>query len=303
VTANVIVTDSTFTANAALGGNGGNFNNGAGSNAKGGSIYFEGGTLNVTGSLIEGSGATGGNGGNQDQNGQTNGGFGGTAQGGGVWVSGGTLLTINNTTFDSNEANGGNSGTGGNGANPGGNAEGGGLYSLGNVTLTKEDTRATWGWQLEALIQDLRLGFRLLGRNRAFAAFSVLSLALGVGGTSAVFSLFEAIVLRQLPVREPERLVVLSFILPGQPPNSTLPYPHFDRMRSEARTLDDLFAWTTVPRISVGFGGRTELAAAAGVTGEYHRALGLRPAFGRLLTPEDARNRTVHQEELDSLLR
>jgi hypothetical protein len=134
-TGNVIITGSTFTANLALGGDGGNFNNGAGSNAQGGSVYFEGGTLNLEGSRIEASAANGGNGGNQNQNGQTNGGFGGTAQGGGVWVGGGTV-TINNTTFEDTEANGGNSGTGGNGANPGGSADGGGLYSLGNVTLT-----------------------------------------------------------------------------------------------------------------------------------------------------------------------
>jgi hypothetical protein len=134
-TGNVSVTDSTFTANTAAGGNGGIFNNAKGSNAKGGSIYFEGGTLNVSGSRIEASAANGGNGGNQDQDGQTNGGFGGVAQGGGVWVGGGTA-TFNNTTFEDTEANGGNSGTGGNGANPGGGADGGGLYSLGNVSVT-----------------------------------------------------------------------------------------------------------------------------------------------------------------------
>lgn len=134
-TGNVTVTDSTFTADSALGGDGGVFNNGAGSNAKGGAIYFEGGTLNINGSRIETSFAHGGNGGNQNQNGQTNGGFGGFAQGGGAWVGGGTV-TIDNTTFEDTEANGGNSGTGGNGANPGGNADGGGLYSLGSVTLT-----------------------------------------------------------------------------------------------------------------------------------------------------------------------
>jgi hypothetical protein len=131
----VIVTDSTFKSNTALGGNGGNFNNGAGSNAKGGSIYFEGGTLNISGSRIDNSAANGGNGGNQDQNGQTNGGFGGTAQGGGVWVGAGTA-TINNTRFENTVAHGGNSGTGGNGANPGGTADGGGLYSLANLTVT-----------------------------------------------------------------------------------------------------------------------------------------------------------------------
>jgi hypothetical protein len=134
-TGNVIVTGSTLTGNAALGGDGGIFNNGAGSNAKGGSIYFEGGTLNLTASRIVNSAANGGNGGNQDQNGQTNGGFGGTAQGGGVWVGGGTV-SINNTTFESTVANGGNSGTGGNGSEPSGPADGGGLYSLGNVTVS-----------------------------------------------------------------------------------------------------------------------------------------------------------------------
>ena len=134
-TGNVTIKDSKFTGNTAIGGNGGNFNNGAGSWAKGGSIYFEGGTVTVEGSRIENSTAVGGNGGNQDQNGQTNGGFGGTAQGGGVWIGGGSG-TFNNTTFKSTVATGGNSGTGGNGANPGGNAEGGGIYSLANVTVT-----------------------------------------------------------------------------------------------------------------------------------------------------------------------
>ena len=132
---NVTITNSTFDGNTATGGNGGIFNNAAGSSAKGGSIYFEGGTLNVEGSRIENSTAVGGNGGNQDQNGQTNGGFGGTAQGGGVWIGGGSGV-FTNTTFKSTAATGGNSGTGGNGANPGGNAEGGGFYSLGTVTVT-----------------------------------------------------------------------------------------------------------------------------------------------------------------------
>ncbi|MGH9871293.1 MAG: choice-of-anchor Q domain-containing protein [Pyrinomonadaceae bacterium] len=134
-TGNVVVTGSTFNGNSATGGNGGTFNNGSGSNASGGSIYVEGGTLNISGSRIEASTATGGNGGNQDQNGQTNGGFGGLAQGGGVWAGSGTV-TINNTTFEGTTANGGDSGTGGNGSEPAGPADGGGLYSLGNVTVS-----------------------------------------------------------------------------------------------------------------------------------------------------------------------
>jgi hypothetical protein len=134
LTGSVVVSGSKFTGNSANGGDGGDFNNGAGSNAQGGSIYFEGGTLNIDGSRIENSSANGGKGGDQDQNGQTNGGFGGFTQGGGAWVNG--TATINNTTFENTTANGGDSGTGGNGSEPAGPADGGGLYSIGNVTVT-----------------------------------------------------------------------------------------------------------------------------------------------------------------------
>ena len=134
VTGNVSISGSTLTGNGALGGNGGNFNNGQGSNAQGGSIYFEGGTLNISGSRIDNSTATGGNGGNGPGN-QQNGGFGGTANGGGAYVGGGTV-TVNNSTFENCAATGGNSGTGQNGTEPAGDSSGGGLYSAGNITVT-----------------------------------------------------------------------------------------------------------------------------------------------------------------------
>lgn len=132
-TSNVIITASTFTGNTALGGNGGNFNNGAGSGVRGGSIFFGGGTLNIQESRIEMSSATGGNGGNGPGN-QSNGGAGGTAQGGGAWIAG--TATINNTTFESCAANGGNTGTGQNGSNTAADSGGGALFSTGNVTVT-----------------------------------------------------------------------------------------------------------------------------------------------------------------------
>jgi hypothetical protein len=133
-TGNVVITDSTLSGNVAQGGNGGNFNNGAGSNAKGGSIYFEGGTLNVSGTRILQSSAAGGVGGNGPGN-QQNGGSGGIAQGGGAYIGGGTI-SIDNSTFESCAAVGGNAGTGQNGSNFGGDSGGGGLYSLGSVTVT-----------------------------------------------------------------------------------------------------------------------------------------------------------------------
>ena len=134
-TATVVITNSTLTGNVAQGGTGNNFNNAAGSNAKGGSIYFEGGTLSIDGSRIENSSATGGNGGNDPPPSQANGGNGGLAQGGGVWVGAGTV-TINNTTFENTVANGGNSGNGDNGVEPAGEADGGAIYSLATTTVS-----------------------------------------------------------------------------------------------------------------------------------------------------------------------
>lgn len=133
-TGSVTITDSTFTSNFAAGGNGGNFNNGAGSNAKGGSIYFEGGTLNIDGSRILLSNAIGGNGGNGPGN-QQNGGMGGMAHGGGAYIGGGNV-SINDSTFKSCSATGGNSGTGQNGTNNGADSGGGAIFSLGNVKVT-----------------------------------------------------------------------------------------------------------------------------------------------------------------------
>ncbi len=132
-TAAVIITDSTFTGNAALGGDGGNFNNGNASAAKGGSIYFGGGTINIDNSKILSSNAAGGDGGDGPGN-QQNGGGGGGAQGGGAYLLG--AATIDNTTFESCTANGGDAGTGQNGGNFGGETGGGGLYSLGSATVT-----------------------------------------------------------------------------------------------------------------------------------------------------------------------
>ena len=133
-TGNVTIADSTFTGNVASGGNGGNFNNGAGSSVKGGSIYFEGGTLNIDGSRLLLSSAIGGNGGNGPGN-QQNGGMGGMAQGGCAYIGGGSA-NINDSTFKSCSATGGNSGTGQNGTNNGADSGGGALFSLGNVKVT-----------------------------------------------------------------------------------------------------------------------------------------------------------------------
>src|SRR5262245_53769100 len=135
-------------------------------------------------------------------------------------------------------------------------------------------------------MSDLRFTFRQLLKNPGFTAVAVFTLALGIGATSAIFSLFDAIVLRELPAREPGRLVFLSQQMPGLGPNSYLSYPHFARVRDTATTIDGILAMT--PRqLGLEYKGQSELVQGLCVSGAYHTTLGLRPALGRLLGNQD----------------
>ena len=84
------------------------------------------------------------------------------------------------------------------------------MRSFGNATMLKEETRDTWGWiWVEQFAQDLRHGARQLRKNPGFTAVAVLTLTLGIGATSSIFSVVDAVILRHLPYREPDRLVSL----------------------------------------------------------------------------------------------
>ena len=140
--------------------------------------------------------------------------------------------------------------------------------AFGNVTLVREVTRDMWGTRaLASVMQDVRLGLRLLARHRLFATFSIVSLALGIGGTSAVFSLYDAIVLRPLPVHEPEQLVTLALHSEGRQPNSFMPFPQFEAMRQGNQSLDGMFARTGSRCSAWVQRGTTGIASAMAVTG------------------------------------
>src|SRR5580765_5014943 len=83
---------------------------------------------------------------------------------------------------------------------------------LGSLAIVREDTRAAWTWTLlEQLAQDLRYGVRVLAANKTFSALAILSLALGIGANTAIFSFMDVMLMRSLPVPDPESLVTLAW--------------------------------------------------------------------------------------------
>lgn len=158
---------------------------------------------------------------------------------------------------------------------------------LGSVAAVKDRVRDT-GWEsvLEDFWQDVRYGSRMLRRSPGFAAVAIAILALGIGSNTAIFSLVNTVILRELPVREPKQLVQLLSRFPGEPRGgfSWKVYEHF---RDHNHVFSDLIA-VSPSRFQVTPRGRDE----EGVYGEYvvgtlFPALGVQPAIGRLIGPED----------------
>ena len=111
-----------------------------------------------------------------------------------------------------------------------------------------------------AWVLDFRYAFRLLGRSPMFTAFAVASLTLGIGAAGAIFQLFDAIVLRKLPVPESNQLVLASFGGPNGRFNYSMPYPHFEEIRRRTTTLSGIFATNPFDRVNVTYRGEPDVA-------------------------------------------
>src|ERR1700722_6568066 len=143
----------------------------------------------------------------------------------------------------------------------------------------------------DSIRQDSRLAFRLLLKNPIFAAIAVLSLALGIGANTAIFTLIDAVLLRSLPVAEPERLVSLS--PDPDKPLAFFSYPDYVFIRDHSRSFSGVVASNSsgFPAALVvpeeGAHANAKLATLSFVSGDYFQALGVTPAIGRVLVPED----------------
>ena len=175
---------------------------------------------------------------------------------------------------------------------------------FGNVLAIREDSRAMWGFPtIDALVHDVRFGFRLLRRAPAFTAVAALSLAIGIGSAVAVFSLADAILFRKLPVRDPDGLRVVRWVAgPTFPFNSLSGFGQqnetqtsstsfslaaFAAIRQHAADVADVIGFGELYHVNIGINGQAELGKALAVSGNYFDVLGVAPHAGRLLTAHD----------------
>jgi putative ABC transport system permease protein len=137
--------------------------------------------------------------------------------------------------------------------------------------------------------QDIRYGFRCMRRSPMSTATAALSLAIGIGANVAVFSVINAVMLKMLPVHEPERLVEFLNQYPGDPALNAFSRNSYEHFRDNSRTLAGITGVAST-RFSVkADGGEPELVEGEYVIGNFFQLLGLKPELGRLIEPDDDR--------------
>jgi predicted permease len=156
---------------------------------------------------------------------------------------------------------------------------------------------------MQTLWQDLRYGARMLLKQKGFTAIAALSLALGIGANTALFSVMDAMLLKTLQVKEPERLALFRSVASiefstgghagysdtdsaGRRILTSFPWQSFRRMRERQSALSDVFAFGDVS-LNVNTGGQAEVAGGQAVSGNYYAGLGVPAMLGRTLTDED----------------
>ncbi len=167
------------------------------------------------------------------------------------------------------------------------------LREMGNPPLVADVTRAQWGWMwLERIAQDLRYSVRQLVRTPGYTATALITLTLAIGANTAIFSLLYAIMLRSLPVSQPDRIVQFELQI-GPPdknrkPSSNVSGKIYDVLAAaKPASLSGLCAWSKFPPLNLHDENGTRPAQTAQLTGDCFQTLGLHAALGRLFTEAD----------------
>jgi predicted permease len=174
------------------------------------------------------------------------------------------------------------------------------MRKFGNVTRVKEDVREAWGFGwLEQLLQDLRYGARMLRRSPGFTAVAVLTLALGIGANTAIFSFVDAVLLRALPVPEPQQLVVFQWTAHVKPKftghsaygdcamDCELSGPFYETVRAQAKSFSGVAAFAGPLGMDLSGNGPASITQGEYVSGDFFSTLGVKMALGRPLGRED----------------
>jgi putative ABC transport system permease protein len=154
----------------------------------------------------------------------------------------------------------------------------------------KEEIRDARGVNLiETLFQDIRYGLRILGRTPVISGIAILSLALGIGANTAIFSLIDTVMLRMLPVQKPEELLQVRIRDPKSPndePDSTFSNPLWEGLRNGQDVFSGTFAWHS-DQFDLAQGGAVHNVNGLFASGDYFKTLGVRPVAGRLIAASD----------------
>ncbi len=162
-----------------------------------------------------------------------------------------------------------------------------GRLERGSLQVTKEVVRSA-GWEsfVDTSWQDLRFAARTLRKSPGFTAVAVLTLALGIGANTAIFSLVDTFLLRALPVKDPQQLVFIRATRPKGGTHGDFPYGTFEALRDRNYSFSGMFAWDG-SRVSAVLNGQAELIDGDFVSGNYWDVLGVAAFLGRTFNADD----------------
>ncbi len=160
-----------------------------------------------------------------------------------------------------------------------------GRRELGNLTLAAENARSVWGWDwLESILADFRYAVRVLWKSPAFTIVAVLSLALGIGANTAVFSLVHAVLLRPLPYPQPNRLMLVA-----EHAGSDVTIPEYEFWKKNSSSFASAAGERGAGDLTLSAGDKREGITAITVTADFFRTLGVQPALGREFDASETR--------------